>query len=277
MRLRALLSLAAFTSVAACADVKLAPDEPASIQFDPFPAPALVVGDTLRDINGVAAPASATVRNQAGDILTDFPLRFTYADAPRDTALMVDSLTGIVVSLKPLATTATLARIVARAGGNLQAIRTILVTTRPDSVVRSTLTNLDTLRTTEPDTGASGVLNNTSGALSVVVRHLEGTVVTQVPNWIVKFELLTPANPSNDSTQSVFLVDDTRKPSAIDTTDGSGIASRYVRVRSTKFPVDSAATSVIVRATVTYKGLPVSGSPIQIVLPVIKKKPTPTP
>ena len=272
MRLRALLTVVATIVVPACGDVSLSPGTPASIEFDPLPAPAVVLGDTLRDINGVLAPATATVRNQAGDILTDAPLQFTYADASRDSALMVDSISGLVVSLRPLATSTTQARIVARAGGNLQAIRTVLVTTRPDLVARSTAAGLDTLRTTLPDTG-SGVAANTSGALSVVVSHLVGSVATQVPNWLVQFTLVSPANPSNDTTANVFLVNDSRKPSTIDTTDGSGIASRYVRVRASKFPVGNAVDSAEVSVVVRYRGVPVKGSPVRIVLPVIKKPP----
>ena len=268
--MRAFVPIAVMTTIAACADVALSPSTPASIEFEPLAAPALVAGDSLRDINGVAAPVKATVRNQQGDILTDAAVHFTYADAKRDTALTVDSLRGFIFASKALATTGTLARIVARAGSSLQAIRTVLVTTRPDSVDRAGVTFTDTLRTTLPDTG-TGVAANVSAGLSVTVRHLEGAVATQVPNWLVKFEILTPANLANDTTANVFLVNDSQKASNIDTTDGSGIATRNVRVRSSRFPAGAAVDSVVVRATVTFKGLPVKGSPIRIVVPVIKK------
>lgn len=271
MRLRSLLPFAVLVAVAACADIALSPSTPASIEFDPLSAPAVVLGDTLRDIGGVAAPARATVRNQAGEILTDASVRYTYADAGHDTltAISVDSVKGFIVALKALTASPT-ARIAARAGTYLQAIRTVLITVRPDSVGRESTSRIDTLRPTLPDTG-SGVSANTSVGLAVKVFHLEGAVVTQVPNWLVKFELIRPANPTNDTTANVFLVNEAQKASTLDTTDGSGSAARSVRVRSSKFPSGTALDSAVVRVTVSYKGKPVKGDSIRLVLPIIKK------
>ncbi|MEP6832675.1 MAG: hypothetical protein ABJB74_04740 [Gemmatimonas sp.] len=258
----------------ACADVRLAPSVPATLEFANFAAPAIVVGDSLRDVDGVAVPVHAVVRNQDGDVLADAPVRFVYADANRDTAVFVDSVTGYVVSLKALIGTAITVRIAARTGKSLQAIRTVLITTRPDTVISGS-TPIDTLRTTLPDTGSAAAQANTSGALSVTLRHTDGTASTLVSNYLVKFELVQPANPMNDSTAAVFLVNDARMVSNIDTTDVSGIASRFVRVRSSQFPTGTALDSAVVRATVSYKGQSVKGSPILLVVPIIKKVTTP--
>jgi len=255
----------------ACADVSILPSLPASLEFAYFPAPAIAIGDSLRDVDGIAARARAIVRNQRGDILSDAPVRFVYADANRDTAVFVDSLTGYVVSLKALAGSGTTARIAARVGASLQAIRTVLVTIRPDSVDHAGSKTIDTLRTTLPDTGSTAATANTSAPLSVTVRHIEGAAGTLVPNWLAKYELLQPANPTNDTSANVFLVNDARTVSNIDTTDASGIASRFVRVRSSKFPAGAAVDSAVVRVTVFYKGKPVAGSPIRLVVPIIRK------
>lgn len=255
----------------ACADVSLSPSVPASLEFQRLPAPAIVIGDSLRDVDGVAAPVKAIVRNQQGDVLPVEAIRFVYADANRDTAMFVDSVTGYVVSLKALKGSGTTARIAARLGANLQAIRTILVTTRPDSVDHAGSAKIDTLRTTLPDTGSSGASANTSAALSVTVRHLEGANASLVSNWLVKYELLQPANPTNDPAADVFLVNDARVVSNIDTTDISGLATRFVRVRAAKFPAGAAVDSAVVRVTVSYKGQPVKGAPIRLVVPIIKK------
>jgi hypothetical protein len=254
--------------MSACGDVLSSPSTPASIEFQSFAAPAVVIGDTLRDIDGLVAPVVAVVRNQQGDVLADAAVRYTYADAARDSALLVDSASGVVFSKKALATTGTNARIAARVGGNLQIVRTILVTTRPDSVDRGSTPGVDTLRVVPTDTAAS---SQTSGELAVVVRHLEGTTSTQVPNWMVKFVLTHPSNPTNDSTKSAFLVNDLRRLSNIDTTNGSGIASRFVRVRAAQFPATAAPDSAVVEATVSYKGQPLKGSPVRIVVPIIRK------
>lgn len=268
-RLKGMFVLASVgVAMSACGDVLSSPSTPASIEFSQFAAPAVVIGDTLRNIDGLVTPVAAVVRNQQGDVLPDAVVRYTYADAARDSALLVDSASGVVFSKKALATTGTNARIAARVGNNLQIIRTILVTTRPDSVDRGTVAGVDTLRVLPTDTAAS---SQTSGELSVVVRHLEGTVSTQVPNWMVKFVLTYPANPENDSTKSAFLVNDLRRLSNIDTTNGSGIASRFVRVRASQFPASAALDSAVVEARVTYKGKPLKGSPIKIVVPIIRK------
>lgn len=258
-------------AIAACADVTSSATVPASIEFRPLSAPALVVGDTLRDIGGVASPAVAIVRNQQGEPLPDAPVRYTYADAARDTAIVVDSVTGFVISRTAFSSASGTARIAARVGNTLQVIRTVLVTTRPDSVDRLDATSVGTLAVAPPDTGAFAQ-QNTSAALTVTVRHLEGTVATRVPNWLVKYEVMHPANPTNDSTLSAFLVNDAQKLSNIDTTDGSGSAGRLVRVRAALFPVGTTADSVVVRVLVSYRGQLVRGAPVTIVIPVVKRQ-----
>lgn len=261
--------LIAGTVAASCADVTTSSSVPGSIEFVGFPAPALVVGDTLRDVNGIAVPITAVVRNQQGDILTDAVVRYTYVDAPRDTAILVDSVRGFVFASKALKTTATLARIAAKVGANLQVLRSVLVTTRPDSADRLDGAFIDTLRVATPDTARG----NTSVPLTVTVRHVQGTpdTVSKVPNWLVKYEVVRPANPTNDSTKSAFLVNDQHRLSNIDTTDATGMAARLVRVRAALFPTGSALDTVVVRATVSYRGKPVRGAPLDIVVLVIKK------
>lgn len=257
-----------------CADVNLGPSVPATIEFSGLAAPAVVLGDTLRDIDGVAAPAHAVVRNQAGDIIADANVHYVYADAARDTAFLVDSLTGYIVSLQPLKGSATTARIAASVGDNLQIVRSVRVTTRPDAIDLGGAASPDTLHVALPDTGAL-ITKNVSVPLAVTVRHFEttgsDTVRSTVANWLVKYELLQPANPENDSTQSVFLVNELRRVSNIDTTDISGVASRSVRVRAAQFPADTMSDSAVVRVTVKYRGVDVKGSPVRIVLPIIRK------
>jgi hypothetical protein len=253
-----ILSIAAI--VAACAESGTGPNDPGSIEFAPFAAPALVLGDTLRNVDGVATPVVALVRNLHGDILQDIPIQYVYADASRDTSVKVDS-NGYVVSLKPLGsvtvgttvTPATTVRIAARFGEALQVIRTITITTRPDSVDRGSATTVDTLRAALPDS-SNGLARNVSSALSVTVRHLDTTsAYVAVPTYLVKFEVLLPANATGDSTRGAFMVNDNGIASSIDTTDGSGVATRYVRVRPSIFPATTTPDSVVVRATVTYR------------------------
>jgi hypothetical protein len=247
----------------ACAEIGLGPNEAAAIELDPFPSPSVVVGDTLRTIDGVVTPVRARVFNVRGDIISDAAPRYLYADANIDSALAIDSATGIVVA-KALVSGDK--RIAARIGGTLQVLRGIRIVPRPDSVSGTSLTEI--LGTTLPDTGRQGQENNSTKALSVTVRHRDGNAVSPVRSWPVRFQLVSPANPTNDTMAAVYLVDDQGRASVLDTTDDSGAAGRRVRVRALQFPVGAAVESVVVRATVTYRGQPLKGSPVRITAPV---------
>jgi hypothetical protein len=259
------VAVGAVLSVAGCADVSSSPDVPASIEMANFPFPSVVLGDTLRDVNGVPTPVRAVVRNSAGDTLSNTGTRYLYADYNRDSALFVDSTSGLVIARK--ATTSSEARIAARAGSALQVIAKLLVTVRPDSVSASRSTVQ--LTTQFPDTGRTKANANTTSALQVLVQNLQGSTPTGVNGWVVQFTLLRPANASNDTTQAAWLVNDNGTASVIDTTDGSGNAGRRVRVRADRFPTTGTDT-VQVRATLTYKGKPVAGSGV-IVSGVVKR------
>lgn len=262
-RLLVVTVLAATGVATACAEIGLGPNEAAAIELDPFPSPSVVVGDTLRTIDGVVAPVRARVFNVGGDIIGDAAPRYLYADYNIDSALAIDSATGIVVA-KTLVSGDK--RIAARIGGTLQVLRGIRIVPRPDSVSGTSLTEI--LGTTVPDTGRQGQEKNSTKALSVTVRHRDGNAVSPVRSWPVRFQLVSPANPTNDTMAAVYLVDDQGRASTLDTTDDSGAAGRRVRVRALQFPVGAAVESVVVRATVTYRGQPLKGSPVRITAPV---------
>ncbi len=251
----------------ACVEVGSEPDVPAAIEMTALPSPSVVIGDTLRDIAGVVAPVRAIVRNLSGDVITDAPVRYLYADFGRDSALRVDSVTGIVIAVKDATGEA---RLAARVGASLQVLRSLAVIKRPDSVDRGGQAAIALFTTTLPDTGRTGANVNSSPALTVVVRHVDSTsgVATNVRAWPVRFEILSPANSTNDTTKSVFLVDDSGRPSVIDTTDAAGSAGRKVRIRATQYPDVGVTDSVIVRAIVTYKGQALRGAPVRLALPV---------
>ncbi len=247
----------------ACAEVGLGPNEAAAIELDPFPSPSVVIGDTLRNIDGVVTPVRARVFNVRGDLIADATPRYLYADFNIDSALAIDSSTGRVIAKKLVSGDK---RIAARIGGSLQVLRSIRIVTRPDSVDGTSLTTI--LGTSLPDTGQQGRERNSTRALTVTVRHLEAGVSTPARSWPVRFQLLSPANPTNDTMAAVYLIDDQGRASTLDTTDDNGGAGRRVRVRALQFPEGTGVDSVIVRATVTYKGLPLKGSPVRLAAPV---------
>lgn len=262
-RLLVVTVLGATGVATACAEIGLGPNEAAAIELDPFPSPSVVVGDTLRTIDGVVSPVRARVFNVRGELIGDAAPRYLYADYNIDSALAIDSAMGIVVA-KALVSGDK--RIAARIGGTLQVLRGIRIVPRPDSVSGTSLTEI--LGTTVPDTGRQGQENNSTKALSVTVRHRDGNAVSPVRSWPVRFQLVSPANPTNDTMAAVYLVDDQGRASTLDTTDDSGAAGRRVRVRALQFPVGAAVESVVVRATVTYRGQPLKGSPVRITAPV---------
>jgi len=221
-----------------------------------------VVGDTLRDLNGVVAPVRAIVRNVKGEEIADVAVSYLYAPLSKDSALAVDATTGIVRALRASSSDA---RIAARVGGNLQVLRSLIVTQRPDTLTGgATVTEL---RTVLPDTGRTQATQNSSAAASVTVQHRELTVLSGVNAWPVRFEITSPANPGNDTSAAVFLVNDNGTASMLDTTDAQGLAGRRVRVRATRFP-STPFDTVVVRATSTYRGKALGGSPILIKVPV---------
>jgi len=243
----------------ACAEIGLGPNEAAAIELDPFPSPSVVVGDTLRNIDGVVAPVRARVFNVRGDVIDDAAPQYLYADFNIDSALAINPTTGVVIAKKLVSGDK---RIAARIGGSLQVLRGLRIVTRPDSVNGASLT--DILGTSLPDTGRRGLDANSTRALTVTVRHLEAGAITGAASWPVRFQLLNPANPTNDTMAAAYLIDDQGRASTIDTTDGSGFAGRRVRVRALQFPSGTGVDSVVVRATVTYKGKQLKGSPVRL-------------
>lgn len=256
----------AFGLLSGCAQIGSAPDVPTAIELTALPSPSVVIGDSLRNVDGIVTPVKATVRNLQGDVIADATVRYLYVDFARDSALAVDSISGIVRALR--ASTAD-ARLAARVGTTLQILKIIVVTTRPDSADRTGQPAPTLFTTTLADTGRSGANANRSAALTMVVRHIDSPTVTSAVNgWPVRFEVLSPANVSNDTTKSVYLVDDGGRASVLDTTDVSGVAGRSVRIRAALFPPTAAIDSVIVQAIVSYKGLSLKGAPVRIALPV---------
>jgi hypothetical protein len=62
------------------------------------------------------------------------------------------------------------------------------------------------------------------------------------------------------------LVNDAGKPSIVDTTDASGIAGRKIRLHPLGLTSGTEVDSIVVNATAKYRGAPVPGSPVRLVL-----------
>ena len=241
----------------ACTDVSLDPSVPASIEIERLELPALVVGDSVQ--------LRAVVRNLDGDVITDAPVRYLYRQFARDSALVVDSVSGVVVARR--IPDGTPVEIAARFESALQILLPVRVTNAPDTVFR---TASPVIVGFVPDTGTRGV-NENSAAVEVRVQYRDSTGSLQnVGDWLVRFAVVRPANPTNDTTAGVFLVNtESTRPSQLDTTASTGLAARRVRVRPALFPAGGALRDTVeVDVTVERRGEPIGGAPLRIRVPV---------
>ena len=242
--IRRLLGAAACALIAgACSEVSTDPDLAVAISFDSLPAPSVVVGDSLRDISGVARPLRARAFNFRGELIPGAVFRYFAADR----GLRVDSVTGHVIGDSVRASAP---RVIASLGG-IQVLRSLDVVERPDSVAAGAR---DSLLYSVTDSTL-----NISAPLPVTVLHRTPTGTTPVRSYPVSFAIVSPAD-----SLTAHLVNDASLPSKVDTTDNGGVAGRRVKLRPLR--LSSVRDSVVIQATVRYRGAHVAGSPARIVL-----------
>ena len=233
--------------LAACTEIPTGADDVLSMQVNSLPWPSVVVGDTLRDSTGVVSPATISAFNYSGDVIAAPAVRFSALDR----GIRVDSLTGMVRGDSVRSG----ARILATFKG-LSSTTTIAVTLRPDTVALSN--GRDSLSYSVADTTA-----NLSNPIGVKVLH--GTTQdSAVASWFVSYLILSPTTAG-----LAQIVDDGRRASSADTTDATGIALRRIKLDPTKLV--AAVDSIIVQASVKYRGINVKGSPARLVLKVKPK------
>ena len=239
---------------AACTDLDTAPDAPFSLEILELPSPSIVVGDTLRDVDGVAAPLTAVVYNLDGEPIPGVPVSFFAVDTTGE--LRIDPSTGHVTSTGARRGSA---RIFATVGSLQTPPETLTIVPPPDST--APIGVLDTLRYSFADPS-----RNTSD--SIAVRVMWDSADAPVARYPVRFRLEDRAD-----TIVARLVDDQGRVStadrsgavSIDTTGADGVAFRRIRLTpgsTLATPVDSVA----IIAEVTLRGDPVAGSPRRFVL-----------
>ena len=245
-------SFAVVLVTGSCTEINASADHVASLAFDAFPSPSVVTGDTLRDSLGMAAPLQALAFNNHGDVVSAAAIQYI----PLDTGVAITDAAYLIATRRSGSVP-----IVANAGTIQSRAITLTVTRQPDSVAVSGAAR-DTVNYVLPDNPAT----NRSSPLSVKVitgDSADGTHVTQ--GWRVSYEaFFQGAAVAPGDTSAVFLVNGAKR-ATVDTTDVSGVASLAVRVRPIGITV-SAVDSVIVLATVKYKGVDVRGSPLHFVI-----------
>ncbi len=240
----------------ACSDLTSVPGGAQSLAIDSLPFPAVVVGDTLRDTLGVAAPISAKVYNGANVIIPGAPVRFLSLD----TGVVIDSVTGVLRGLNRR----TGVRILASVAGLQTSPKLLGVANRPD-----TASNPDSVHrlvyVTVPRTDAANsyALHVKVGSLPLVPGTTSADSV--VEGWLVRFAVTRAPVNAVDSTQLGGGIINT--PWAV--TDATGLASKVLRVVPTLG--SRIRDTALVQATVTYRGVNVKGSPFTIVIPLAPK------
>ena len=246
-------SLAALVVTGGCTEINVGAEHVASLSFDTFPYPAVVAGDTLRDSLGVAAPLQALAYNNAGNVIADAPIQYIGLD----TGVTITDRAYVIATRRSGSVP-----LVANAGVIQTQPRMLQVARRPDSVAVSGPA-VDTVNYVLPDNAGT----NVSPGLAVKVitgDSADGTHVSQ--GWLVAYRAyFRGVAVAPGDTSAIILLGDGTQRSVVDTTGSDGVASRRVRIRPigiTVSPVDS----VIVRATVRYKGADVRGSPLRFVI-----------
>jgi hypothetical protein len=251
MRVAAAIACALGTVfAAACARDVVGPDVPVAVALDFLPFPSVVVGDTLRDTTGAAAPVRARAFNYLGEELPDIPFHYLVLDR----GATVDSATGIVRgdSLRD-----TPVRVVARLG-NLQ------TQTQPLAIVRAPATlepvnGLDTL-----DYSLADTTQNVSAAMSVRLLS-SGEPPVGIRAWIISYVIVH--EPGGGSATIV----EANRESLLDTTGTDGTASRRVRLHVQN--LTATVDSVVLEASAKYRGSHVDGSPARLVVHIRPQAP----
>jgi hypothetical protein len=239
-----------------CGEVPTLPEGVAYISSVILPAPAVALGDTLRDSLGVVAPLRLYGIDQAGDTVRTIKPVFVVTTTPGKSVTLTAGNLVVGDSLRT-------AQIVGQVGTRLQTPPASLdVVRQPDSIAASSATS----RFPAP-TGSD--VSSTVPLSVTVTSPPSGTVArTGVKSIVVRYEVtkVFPASATIPDTTLVLLDDAGRFQlptgrTSVDTTDASGNASRRIRAIPLGFD------SVEIRASANnLRGVALKGSPIRFVV-----------
>jgi hypothetical protein len=246
---------AAIALLLACGEVPTFADGIASISAVELPSLVVGAGDVLRDSTGAKAPLKVEAFDISGGIIAGVPV--TFIVTPVDTGIHIDA-NGYLTASDSIRTV----HIVARVGDRLQTTQAVLnVVPIPDQVLGT--------GTTDPLVGFPA-----KGPLQVTVSGTRKDTRAPTQGVVVAYQILSVNGNKAVDPVRVFLVDDQNIPlrdtptAAVDTTDASGIAKRFVVVSDT-----TGINTVEVRATARpLRGETLTGNPVTFTIP-LKKTP----
>ena len=220
----------------ACRDVPAPEGGVFSVSRVVLPSPGLVVGDTMRDSLGAAAPLRVVAFDVNGD---------TISPAPTAAFILLDTTARLVDDLL-IGRHSGAARVRASVAGLQTQIATVLVTLRPDTIAAA-----DSTRHLRPINLQLSDTSYATAELRVVVRNTGAENPTGVDAVVVTYALLDQPVSGNGAGPTVVFVGGSAT-SARDTTTGGGIAGRAIRLRRLAQP--QLPDSAIVTATASYRG-----------------------
>ncbi|HJR64011.1 MAG TPA: hypothetical protein VJ803_09925 [Gemmatimonadaceae bacterium] len=247
---------------AACTEITADPTVPFAIEVDPPASPSVVIGDSLRDTLGNSVPLTVRVLNSKHEVIPDAAVTFISFDTAN--VLTLDPQTGAIVGLSTGE-----AGIVASADG-LQSERVaVRVTPMPD-----VLTGVDAaVDTIEFVLGTETLLPLRVRLEADTNAALTTDPLAPVPSYLVRYGIVSPPELANTDVTTLHLVDDSRRPSTVDTTNTLGDAGRQLMFPALISP--PIPDSVVVHVTARRPDLsPVPGSPVVY---VVKLRPAGTP
>lgn len=226
---------------------------PASISFDRIPSLGIVLGDTLRDADGVAVQLSASVFDARNDLIPDAPVEFL---ALKDGIRITEDRYVIAESYGDTVP------VVAQAGA-LQTPPVPLITVQRPGLLRAVA---DTEIVVEYDP----LTSIPSAPMRVRVLAAEPATATDtvVPQWRVNFEIVGQA--AGDTTPGLLVTTNTTRQASADTSGADGVASVQYRLHPRTLTVLTDTVEVL--ATTSHRGEALTGSPVRFLL-IIRPRP----
>lgn len=241
--------VAATIAVAGCIELSTDPSEIVAISIDELPWPSMVAGDTLRDSTGAVSPLVAHLFDGNGNEVQG-PVEF-FSQQP---FMHIDASNRLLAD----DTATTKGSVFASTIGVQSVVRQVELVAAPKSLAPDgTIVPLQWVVPDDPSANTSQPIN----------ARIFSAPNAGVRAWIAVFTLEAGGRviAENDTSQ-IFLVNDNGRPSYRDTTDFSGRVSRRVRLRIV--PGLTPPDSAVITVSASYRGAPLAGSPLRLVLPV---------
>lgn len=243
---------ASIAAALACGEVPTLADGIAFLAPIELPAPAVALGDTLRDSLGRVTPLRVVAFDRDNNRLPSVTATFVVIAAPAGVRV---SPVGIVTAQDSAGTL----RLVARVGDRLQTTETtLLVVPQPDSIA---------ITGTPPDSVASPGI---SAAMQVTVTGIRRGSRVPVQGIVVRYQITRVGSSTSVDSTRFRLLDETnnslrRDPRlAVDTTNSAGVAERRLTVVTGQ---RGDSVRVLVTAT-SLRGAALRGSPLAFSIPI---------